>query len=231
MYYSYENVVHTDSIDDSITREAIDGMIQNFGRIPCQLFTEPHPQRQTSEQAAFQIDIQGCPLNIFQNLRHIKVYFVEIISTNDEVLNPIIFISIPKNQIRSFIQQGTPDTLITINTNGVVGNNGWCSYNKSSDNLFTFERDITLQLEKNRLTTIVPFSSSINITSRLFALSHDGKFIFSGGHWDWSLCIYSLTKSKTISSIIHHTDIITCLSLDSTGYILVTGSRDTTCVI
>ncbi|CAF4657078.1 unnamed protein product, partial [Rotaria sp. Silwood1] len=55
MYYSYENVVHTDSIDDSITREAIDGMIQNFGRIPCQLFTEPHPQRQTSEQAAFQI--------------------------------------------------------------------------------------------------------------------------------------------------------------------------------
>lgn len=34
-----------------------------------------------------------------------------------------------------------------------------------------------------------------------------------------------------ISSIIHHTDVITCLTLDSTGYILVTGSRDTTCVI
>ncbi|CAF3391859.1 unnamed protein product, partial [Rotaria sp. Silwood2] len=38
-------------------------------------------------------------------------------------------------------------------------------------------------------------------------------------------------KSKTISSIIYHTDIITCLALDSTGYILVTGSRDRTCVI
>jgi WD40 repeat protein len=34
-----------------------------------------------------------------------------------------------------------------------------------------------------------------------------------------------------ISSIIHHTDIITCLTIDSTGYIIVTGSRDTTCVI
>jgi WD40 repeat protein len=34
-----------------------------------------------------------------------------------------------------------------------------------------------------------------------------------------------------ITSIIHHTDIITCLTLDSTGYILVTGSRDTTCVV
>ncbi|CAF0892895.1 unnamed protein product [Rotaria sordida] len=231
MYYSYDKVGNTNTIDDSITREAIDGMIQNFGRIPYQLLTEPHPQRQTREQATFQIDIQGRPLNIFQNLRHIKVYFIEIISANNQILNSIIFISIPKNQIRSFIQQGTPDTLVTININGIVGNNGWHSYDKSSDNLFTFEQDLTLQSEKNRLTTIAPFSSSINITSRLFALSHDGKFIFSGGHWDWSLCIYSLTKSKTISSIIHHTDIITCLALDSTGYILVTGSRDTTCVI
>ena len=34
-----------------------------------------------------------------------------------------------------------------------------------------------------------------------------------------------------IISIIHHTDIITCLTLDSTGYILLTGSRDTTCVV
>jgi len=71
----------------------------------------------------------------------------------------------------------------------------------------------------------------LEITSRLFAVSHDAKFIFSGGHWDWSLRVYSLLKSKMISSIIHHTDIITCLTLDSTGYILVTGSRDTTCVI
>ena len=31
--------------------------------------------------------------------------------------------------------------------------------------------------------------------------------------------------------MVHHTDVITCLSLDSTGYILVTGSRDTTCVV
>lgn len=40
-----------------------------------------------------------------------------------------------------------------------------------------------------------------------------------------------MLKSKIITSIVHHTDIITCLTLDSTGYILVTGSRDTTCVV
>jgi WD40 repeat protein len=84
---------------------------------------------------------------------------------------------------------------------------------------------------RNRVTTSAPFSPSMEITSRLFAVSHDAKFVFSGGHWDWSLRVYSLFKSKTINSIVRHTDIITCLTLDSTGYILVTGSRDTTCVI
>ena len=81
------------------------------------------------------------------------------------------------------------------------------------------------------MTTVSPFSPGIDIDSRLFAVSHDGKFIFSGGHWDRSLRIYSLLKSKPIYSIIHHTDVITCLALDSTGYILVTASSDTTCVI
>ena len=84
---------------------------------------------------------------------------------------------------------------------------------------------------RNRLTETVPFLPSLEITSRLFAVSHDGKFIFSGGHWDSSLCIYSLVKSKSISSYIHHSNVITCVALDSTGFFLVTGSRDTTCII
>ena len=88
-----------------------------------------------------------------------------------------------------------------------------------------------MNFNRNRLTTIAPFSPLIGVTSRLFTVSYDGRFIFSGGHWDRSLRIYSLHKSKTINSVIGHTDIITCLALDSTGFVLVTGSRDCTCVI
>jgi WD40 repeat protein len=84
---------------------------------------------------------------------------------------------------------------------------------------------------RNRVTTSLPFSPSIQPSSRLFVVSHDGKFLFSGGHWDWSLQIVSLAKCKPIESCIAHTDVITCLALDSTGYVLVTGSRDTTCMI
>ncbi|CAF1147923.1 unnamed protein product [Rotaria sordida] len=231
MYCSYEKAVDVDAIEDTVTREAIEGMIQNFGQIPSQLLTEPHPQRQTCEQAAFEIESQGRALNIFQNLSHIRAFFVEITPANDKLCDPITFISIPKNQVRSFMQQGIPDTLITVSVSGVVGNNGWQPYDKSLSHFFTFERDPTLQTERNRHIIAAPFAPSLEINSHLFAVSHDAKFVFSGGHWDWSLRVYSLLKSKMVGSLIHHTDIITCLTLDSTGCILVTGSRDTTCVI
>ncbi|CAF4337835.1 unnamed protein product, partial [Rotaria magnacalcarata] len=210
MYCSYEKAVDVDAIEDPVTREAIEGMIQNFGQIPSQLLMEPHPHRQTREQAAFEIESQGRALNIFQNLTHIRAFFVEITPANDKLCDPITFISIPKNQVRSFMQQGIPDTLITVSINGVVGNNGWQPYDKSLSNFFTFERDPTLQTERNRHIIAAPFSPSLEINSRLFAVSHDAKFVFSGGHWDWSLRVYSLSKSKMISSLIHHTDIITC---------------------
>ncbi|CAF5113243.1 unnamed protein product, partial [Rotaria magnacalcarata] len=86
-------------------------------------------------------------------------------------------------------------------------------------------------INTNRHIIAAPFFPSLEINSRLFAVSHDAQFVFSGGHWDWSLRVYSLIKAKMISSLIHHSDIITCLTLDSTGSILVTGSRDTTCVV
>jgi hypothetical protein len=121
MYCSYEEDLDS---DDSVTRDAIDGMIQNFGQMPSQLLTEPHPQRQTREQTALQIESQARPLNMFHNLAHIKAFFVEISSSDEKSSSPVVFISIPKNQIRSFMQQGTPDILVTINTNGVIGNNG-----------------------------------------------------------------------------------------------------------
>jgi len=67
---------------------------------------------------------QGKASNLFQNLTHIKAFFVDVMPIQEKHSNPIIFISIPKNQIRSFMQQGTPDTLITIHSNGLIGNNG-----------------------------------------------------------------------------------------------------------
>jgi len=50
-YCSYEGAVDLDSIKNEVEREAVEGMINNFGQTPRQLLKEPHPQRLTWEAA------------------------------------------------------------------------------------------------------------------------------------------------------------------------------------
>ena len=48
-YCCYEGAVNLDAISDPAEREALEGMIQNFGQVPCQLLKEPHPARMSFE--------------------------------------------------------------------------------------------------------------------------------------------------------------------------------------
>ncbi len=65
-----------------------------------------------------------------------------------ECLDPVIYISIPRNHVKSFMQQGLVDPLISVNLTGVIGVNGWQAYEKSLTNLFSFEKDPSLLNEK-----------------------------------------------------------------------------------
>lgn len=49
-----------------------------------------------------------------------------------------------------------------------------------------------------------PFAPGVDITAALFVVSHDGKLLFSGGHWDNSLRVTSLVKGKTVGLHIRH---------------------------
>lgn len=51
MCFSYEGAVDLDAIVDPIEREAVEGMINNFGQTPSQLLKEPHPQRLSLDKA------------------------------------------------------------------------------------------------------------------------------------------------------------------------------------
>lgn len=48
---SYEGAVDLDAISNPVEREAVEGMINNFGQTPSQLLREAHPQRLTLEEA------------------------------------------------------------------------------------------------------------------------------------------------------------------------------------
>ena len=43
--------------------------------------------------------------------------------------------------------------------------------------------------------------------------------------------MYSIPRAKTVSRVVRHIDVITCLFLDRSGNFVMSGSRDTTSII
>uniref|UniRef100_A0A3Q3EE64 Neurobeachin-like protein 2 n=1 Tax=Labrus bergylta TaxID=56723 RepID=A0A3Q3EE64_9LABR len=227
-YCTYEGAVDLDAITDEKERKAVEGMISNFGQTPCQLLKEPHPVRLPQEEVEKRkAQLDSCPLSMFEHLSDLKSFFVEGISDNV----PLVKAVVPKNQSHSFITQGSPDTMVTVSKNCLVGTHGWLPYNKNISNYFTFIKDPTVSNSKTQRLLSGPFAPGVEVTAGLFVVSHDGKLLFSGGHWDNSLRVTSLVKGKTVGQHIRHMDIVTCLSTDHCGIHLISGSRDTTCMV
>lgn len=227
-YCTYEGAVDLDAITDEKERKALEGMISNFGQTPCQLLKEPHPVRLSQEEVEKRKALlDSCPLNMFEHLSNLKSFFVEGISDNV----PLVKAVVPKNQSHSFITQGSPDTMVTVSQNCLVGTHGWLPYNKNISNYFTFIKDPTVSNTKTQRFLSGPFAPGAEVSAGLFVVSHDGKLLFSGGHWDNSLRVTSLVKGRTVGLHIRHMDIVTCLSTDHCGIHLISGSRDTTCMV
>ncbi|XP_078407580.1 neurobeachin-like protein 1 isoform X1 [Cetorhinus maximus] len=227
-YCTYEGAVDLDAIADEKERKALEGMISNFGQTPCQLLKEPHPSRLSADEALKrQAKMDSCPLNMFQHLTELKSFFVEGIS--DTI--PIVKAVVPKSQARSFMSQGSPDTLVTLSQNCLMGTHGWLPYDKNISNYFTFSRDPTVTNSKTQRCINGPFTPGLEVNSKLFVVSHDGKLLFSAGHWDNSIRVTSVAKGKLTGQHIRHMDIVTCLATDYCGIHLISGSRDTTCMI
>uniref|UniRef100_A0A8C1J330 Neurobeachin-like protein 2 n=1 Tax=Cyprinus carpio TaxID=7962 RepID=A0A8C1J330_CYPCA len=120
---------------------------------------------------------------------------------------------------------------VTLSQNCLMGTHGWLPYDKNISNYFTFIKDPTVAGVKTQRFLAGPFSPGVEVTAHLFVVSHDGKLLFSGGHWDNSLRVTSLVKGKTVGQHIRHMDIVTCLATDHFGIHLISGSRDTTCMV
>ncbi|NXR74405.1 NBEL2 protein, partial [Pycnonotus jocosus] len=227
-YCTYEGAVDLDAITDETQRKALEGIISNFGQTPCQLLKEPHPARLSAESAArrlAQLDTRSP--NVFENLGQLKSFFVEGISDGVALVQAVV----PKNQAHSFITQGSPDILVTVSANGLLGTHNWLPYDKNISNYFSFTKDPTVTNAKTQRFLQGPFAPGAELSSRTLAVSPDGKLLFSGGHWDNSLRVTSLAKGKVVGHITRHIDIVTCLSLDLCGIYLISGSRDTTCMV
>ncbi|NWU85809.1 NBEL2 protein, partial [Onychorhynchus coronatus] len=227
-YCTYEGAVDLDAIADETQRKALEGIISNFGQTPCQLLKEPHPARLSAESAAQRLArLDTRSPNVFEHLDQLKSFFVEGISDGVALVQAVV----PKNQAHSFITQGSPDVLVTVSANGLLGTHNWLPYDKNISNYFSFTKDPTVSNAKTQRFLQGPFAPGVDLSSRTLAVSPDGKLLFSGGHWDNSLRVTSLAKGKVVGHITRHIDVVTCLALDLCGIYLISGSRDTTCMV
>lgn len=72
----------------------------------------------------------------------------------------------------------------------------------------------------------------MHVTAKLFVATHDARLLFVVGHWDNSLRVFNLKSSgRLVAHVTRHMDVVTCIALDGCGMQLITGSRDTTCMV
>ena len=158
------------------------------------------------------------PLSVTSFLSQLRTRFV---AASDE-LDPLVFINVPRSQARSILQHGIADTLVSVSLSGALGMHSWLPYNKQIEHYFTFEKDASLSSTRTRRYVPGPRSQDVEMTSRLFAVTPDAKLMFSAGHWDNSIRVYSLTKHKTVQTIRAHTGTLYypafCCNVESRHY-------------
>lgn len=78
--FSYEGAVDLDAIVDPIEREAVEGMINNFGQTPSQLLKEPHPQRLPLDKALEKMmKSDNKKPDLTMMLSELSTFYVEVI--------------------------------------------------------------------------------------------------------------------------------------------------------
>ncbi|KAL1782504.1 neurobeachin 2 isoform X2 [Sigmodon hispidus] len=226
-YCTYEGAVDLDHVADERERKALEGIISNFGQTPCQLLKEPHPPRLSAEEAANRLTrLDTNSPSIFQNLDQLKAFFAEVVSEGV----PLLLALAPHRQSHSFITQGS-DLLVTVSANGLLGTHSWLPYDRNINNYFTFSKDPSMGNPKMQKLLSGPWVPGSSMSGQALAVTPDGKLLFSGGHWDGSLRVTGLPRGKLLSQLSRHLDIVTCLALDTCGIYLISGSRDTTCMV
>eukprot|EP01105_Mastigella_eilhardi_P025382 TRINITY_DN68_c0_g2_i1.p1 TRINITY_DN68_c0_g2~~TRINITY_DN68_c0_g2_i1.p1 ORF type:complete len:2943 (-),score=766.71 TRINITY_DN68_c0_g2_i1:81-8846(-) len=217
-YLTYEGAVDIDKIEDEVQRKATESQISNFGQIPSQLLTRPHPQRNPPEIISMSICLTP---------DYLKAWAVHVSE------QPIIYIGLVDTNFESpFFNLGATDHVFTVNESRELGNHKWTTsldrmHNEAGAPPFLFEVDPL----GSRKPVAIPFAPDVVSSPKLFSITVDGKCLVTCGHWDTSFKVSLIENGKQIQSIAKHKDVVTCLAMGQGGHTLLTGSKDTTLMV
>ncbi|XP_057590853.1 WD repeat- and FYVE domain-containing protein 4 [Hippopotamus amphibius kiboko] len=230
--YFYGDKMDLSSISDPLIRSTILGFVSNFGQVPKQLFTKPHPARTAAGKSSPGKDV-STPASLPGHTQPF-FYSLQSLRPSQVTVKDMYLFSLgsesPKGAIGHIVP--TEKTILAVETNKLLLPPHWsrtfswgfddfscCLGNYGSDKiLMTFEN---LAAWGRCLCAVCPSPTTI-VTSGTSAV----------------VCVWELSMAKGRATGLHlkqalygHTQAVTCLAASVTFNLLVSGSQDCTCIL
>ncbi|KAG7490175.1 hypothetical protein JOB18_029475 [Solea senegalensis] len=216
----YEGQVDIYNINDPLKETATIGFINNFGQIPKQLFKKPHPPKRVRSKA------NGDVANVPPSANSDKIFFHHLDNLRPS-LTPVKELKEPVGQIVC-----TDKGVLAVEQNKVLVPPSWSKtfawgYADLSCRLANYESDKAL----------VVYECLSDWDQILCSICPNPKLVITAGT-STAICVWetgmSKERAKTLTlkqALLAHTDAVTCLTASASYHIVVSGSRDRTCII
>uniref|UniRef100_A0A8C2QLV7 WD repeat and FYVE domain-containing protein 3 n=1 Tax=Cricetulus griseus TaxID=10029 RepID=A0A8C2QLV7_CRIGR len=218
----YEGQVDIYNINDPLKETATIGFINNFGQIPKQLFKKPHPPKRVKSR----LNGDNIGISIPPGVTSDKIFFHHLDNLRPS-LTPVKELKEPVGQIVC-----TDKGILAVEQNKVLIPPAWnktfaWGYADLSCRLGTYESD--------KAVTVYECLSEWG--QILCAICPNPKLVITGGT-STVVCVWEMGTSKEKAkpltlkqALLGHTDTVTCATASLAYHIIVSGSRDRTCII
>ncbi|XP_055450610.1 WD repeat and FYVE domain-containing protein 3 isoform X2 [Psammomys obesus] len=218
----YEGQVDIYNINDPLKETATIGFINNFGQIPKQLFKKPHPPKRVRSR----LNGDNVGVSVPPGATGDKIFFHHLDNLRPS-LTPVKELKEPVGQIVC-----TDKGILAVEQNKVLIPPAWnktfaWGYADLSCRLGTYESD--------KAVTVYECLSEWG--QILCAVCPNPKLVITGGT-STVVCVWEMGTSKEKAkpltlkqALLGHTDTVTCATASLAYHIIVSGSRDRTCII
>lgn len=218
----YEGQVDIYNINDPLKETATIGFINNFGQIPKQLFKKPHPPKRVRSR----LNGDNMGISIPPGVTSDKIFFHHLDNLRPS-LTPVKELKEPVGQIVC-----TDKGILAVEQNKVLIPPAWnktfaWGYADLSCRLGTYESD----------KTVTVYECLSEWGQILCAICPNPKLVITGGT-STAVCVWEMGTSKEKAkpltlkqALLGHTDTVTCATASLAYHIVVSGSRDRTCII
>nr|XP_033328034.1 protein FAN-like isoform X1 [Megalopta genalis] len=196
----YEGAIDLDTIRDANDRHGIEVQIMEFGQIPKQIFTLPHPKRSVpfmetlySETALLSLKCGSENVNVGE-----KVFELSELMTFQSHKESVSCLLV--------MNTGKMDEVVSVGQDGTL-------------KFFSTE---TKKLTRSVALSMLPLSSCISYCTT----SHDNILVV--GSWDNSLIFYDVEFGRVIDILQGHEDAVSCLAISTSRQIIISSSWDCT---